>query len=73
MSNAYFDPWDMLNNFCFHVYAKKSLFLGENGNGFFYLPLILTTPVTLAFIELVLMSTTSSDLNNCLNGITPGF
>ena len=20
------DPWDMLNNFCFHVYAQKSLF-----------------------------------------------
>ena len=35
MSNAYFDPWDMLNKFCSHVYAQKSLFLGENGNGFF--------------------------------------
>ena len=23
MSNAYVDPWDMLNNFCFHVYAQK--------------------------------------------------
>ena len=32
MSNAYVDPWDMLNNFCFHVYAQKSLFIGENGN-----------------------------------------
>ena len=21
------DPWDMLNNFCFHVYAQKSLFM----------------------------------------------
>ena len=31
---AYVDPWDMLNNFCFHVYAQKSLFIGENGNGF---------------------------------------
>ena len=29
------DPRDMLNNFCFHVYAQKSLFIGENGNGFF--------------------------------------
>ena len=28
------DPWDMLNNFCFHVYAQKSLFIGENGNAF---------------------------------------
>ena len=23
MSNAYVDPWDMLNNFCFQVYAQK--------------------------------------------------
>ena len=29
------DPWDMLNNFCFHVYAQKSLFKVENVNGFF--------------------------------------
>ena len=27
-------PWDMLNNFCFHVYAQKSLFRGENVNAF---------------------------------------
>ena len=27
-------PRDMLNNFCFHVYAQKSMFIGENGNGF---------------------------------------
>ena len=26
--------WDMLNNFCFHVYAQKSLFKVENVNGF---------------------------------------
>ena len=26
---------DMLNNFCFHVYAQKSLFIGENDNDFF--------------------------------------
>ena len=25
---------DMLNNFCFHVYAEKSLFIGDNGNAF---------------------------------------
>ena len=25
----------MLNNFCFHVYAQKSLFIAENCNGFF--------------------------------------
>ena len=34
-SNVYVDPWDMLNNFCFHVYAQKSLFMGENGTAFF--------------------------------------
>ena len=26
--NACVDPWTMLNNFCFHVYAQKSLFIG---------------------------------------------
>ena len=26
----------MLNNFCFHVYAQKSLFIAENCNAFFY-------------------------------------
>ena len=25
-----FDPWGMLNNFCFDVYAQKSMFIGEN-------------------------------------------
>ena len=28
------DPRDMLNKFCFHLYAQKSLFIGENCNGF---------------------------------------
>ena len=32
---GYVDPWDMLNNFRFHAYAQKSLFIGENGNAFF--------------------------------------
>ena len=27
MSNAYVDPWDMVNNFRFHVYVQKSLFI----------------------------------------------
>ena len=27
MSNAYVDPWDMLNNFCFHAYAQKWVFV----------------------------------------------
>ena len=35
MSNAYVDSWDMLNNFCFHLYAQKSLFIAENCNAFF--------------------------------------
>ena len=30
LANLQIDPWDMLNNFCFHVYAQKSLFIGEN-------------------------------------------
>ena len=29
IKKAYFDPEDMLNNFCFHVYAQKSLFIDE--------------------------------------------
>ena len=28
----------MLNKFCFHVYAEKSLFIAENCNGFFLTP-----------------------------------
>ena len=31
---AQVDPRDMLNNFCFHFYAQKSVFIGENVNGF---------------------------------------
>ena len=29
MSNAYVDPWDMLNNYCFHVSAQMLMFMGE--------------------------------------------
>ena len=50
MSNAYVDPWEMLNNFCFHVYAQMSLLMGENDNVF------LTAgpwPVSEPIIELV--------------------
>ena len=32
---------DMLNNFCFHLYAQKSLFMAENCNAFFDSILIL--------------------------------
>ena len=30
------DPWDMLNNFCFYVYAQKSVFIGQNVNVLFW-------------------------------------
>ena len=43
---------DMLNNFCFQVYAQKSLLIAENCNVFF-LPHHHHHPVTLEFIELV--------------------
>ena len=52
MSNAYVDRWDMLNNFCFHLYAQKSLFIGENCNAFF-LTAAAPYPLTLEFLELV--------------------
>ena len=40
-----FDPWDMLNNFCFHVLAQKSLFIAENCNPFFD---IISSSITLS-------------------------
>ena len=51
MSNAYVDPWDVLNNYCFHVYAQKSRFIVENGNVYFWT----SGPyhLSLEFIELV--------------------
>ena len=48
-----FDPWDMLNNFCFHLYAQNSLFIGENCNAFFLTSAAAPSPVTLEVIELV--------------------
>ena len=51
MSNAYVDPWAMLINFCFHVYAQMLLFMGEKCNAYF-----LTSPpspVSEPIIELV--------------------
>ena len=47
------DPRDMLNKFCFHLYAQKSLFIGENCNGFFFTSSSSPSPVSLEFIELV--------------------
>ena len=43
---------DMLNNFCFHVYAQKSLFIAENCNGFFNSPST-PDPVSLDVTDLV--------------------
>jgi len=37
---------DMLSKFCFHLYAQKSLFIGENCNAFFDLLLSSTTRST---------------------------
>ena len=51
MSNAYDDPWDMLNNFCFHVYAQMLMFMGENDNGYFWTSS--PSPVSGPIIELV--------------------
>ena len=49
-----FDPWDMLTYFCFHVYAQKSLFIGENCNDFFWTSSSSSPPpLTLEFTELV--------------------
>ena len=48
------DPRDMLNNFCFHLYAQKSLFIAENCNGFFFTTTTTSpSPVSLDVIELV--------------------
>ena len=30
-----FDPLDMLHNFCFHVYAQNSLYIGDKENNVF--------------------------------------
>ena len=46
MANAYVDPWDMLNNFCFHVHAQKSLFIGEIANGGFFTSSSSPSPVS---------------------------
>ena len=44
----------MLNNFCFHFYAQKSLFKCENGNEFFWTAAAAPpSPVSFEFIELV--------------------
>ena len=51
MSNAYVDPWAMLNNFCFHVYAQMSLFNGEKCNGYFLTQFLTPPPPPLPVSE----------------------
>ena len=48
-----FDPWNMLNNFCFHVYAQKSQIISEIGNVYFLTAAASPSPVSLEVIELV--------------------
>ena len=42
------DPWDMLNNFSFHVYAQKLLFIGEMSMLFFDTKHTLSTDITVS-------------------------
>ena len=44
---------DMLNKFCFHLYAQNSLFIAENCNAFFFTTTASPYPVCLEVIELV--------------------
>ena len=44
---------NMLNNFCFHVYAQKSLIISEIGNVYFLTSASSPDPLTLEFMELV--------------------
>ena len=48
---ALVDPRDMLNNFCFHVYAQNLLFMGEKGNAFFGTSSSSSSPIPLPFID----------------------
>ena len=36
LGNGNSNVWHMINNVCFHVYAQKSLFIGENDNAYFW-------------------------------------
>ena len=58
----------MLNNFCFHVYAQKSLFIAENCNGFFWTAP--PYPLTLEFLELVPSQLKTVSKINPLNLLT---
>ena len=51
----YVNPWDMLNNFCFLVYAQMLMFMGENDNGYFSTAAAAAgpLPVSQPIIELV--------------------
>ena len=43
--SAYVDPWDMLKNFCFHVYAQILLFMTENDNALLMFPSPVSGPI----------------------------
>ena len=68
---------DMLNKFCFYVYAHKSLFIAENCNGFFYLSHITLSCYIRchrAGSQLKMIFTSPSlVLTWCLFGFTNGF
>ena len=53
ISHAYLDPWDMLNNFCFHVYAQNKVTVCRWKRQCFFWTSSAMDPVTLEFIELV--------------------
>ena len=49
------DPWDMLNNFCFHVYAQKLLFIVEKVNAFFDSFIVISSSTLSADIRVLMM------------------
>ena len=55
LENIENDPWNMLNNFCFHIFAQKSLIISEIGNVYFltYTASTSPSPVSLDVIELI--------------------
>ena len=65
------NPWDMLNNFCFYVYAQKSLFKVENVDAYF----LTSSSLTSAPREFANHRAGShiSSIKNTINIITPSY
>ena len=63
---------DMLNKFCFHLYAQKSLFIGENckKNNLTSSSSATPSPVSFEFIELVLGHHNRTILTNRLLAVS---